>query len=66
MTLDRRLNVFRDDLAEIALKGKVKAESFVSGSTGQVNVPVLDLRPKPDAGSGIDTQLLVWRDGQDI
>ncbi len=59
MTLDRRTDAFRDDLAEISLKGKVQADRFVAGSMGQVNVPVLDLRPQPDAGSGIDTQLLL-------
>ena len=31
MTLDRRLNAFRPDLAEVSLKGKVEAERFVEG-----------------------------------
>jgi cell wall-associated NlpC family hydrolase len=59
MTLDRRLNAFRPDLAEASLKGKVEAERFVEGVSARVVVPVIALRPKPDLASGIDTELLM-------
>ncbi|SCB38371.1 C40 family peptidase [Rhizobium multihospitium] len=59
MTLDRRLNAFRPDLAEASLKGKVEAERFVEGSSARITVPVIALRPKPDLASGIDTELLM-------
>jgi len=59
MTLDRRLNAFRPDLAEASLKGKVEAERFVEGVGARVVVPVIALRPKPDLACGIDTELLM-------
>lgn len=59
MTLDRRLNAFRPDLAEASLKGRVEAERFVEGSGARVVVPVIALRPKPDLATGIDTELLM-------
>ncbi|WP_320200207.1 NlpC/P60 family protein [Agrobacterium sp. rho-13.3] len=59
MTLDRRLNIFRDDLADEKLKGQVEADRFVSGAPAQITVPVIGLRPKPDLASGIDTELLL-------
>ncbi|MEZ2221437.1 C40 family peptidase [Rhizobium sp. RCC_161_2] len=59
MTLDRRLNAFRPDLAEASLRGKVEAERFVEGVSAQVVVPVVALRPQPDLARGIDTELLL-------
>lgn len=59
MTLDRRLNAFRPDLAEASLRGKVEAERFVEGSKAQIVTPVVALRPEPDLASGIDTELLM-------
>ena len=59
MTLDRRLNAFRPDLAEASLIGKVEAERFVEGSEAAVSVPVIALRPKPALAAGIDTELLM-------
>lgn len=58
-TLDRRLHVFRPDLADEALKGQVEADSFVAGEPAQVTVPVAALRPAPDLARGIDTELLI-------
>jgi cell wall-associated NlpC family hydrolase len=58
MVLDRRLNAFRPDLADIALKGQVDAEAFVEGETFTVADPVVALRPGPDMSTGIDTELL--------
>jgi len=58
MMLDRRLNIFRSDLADEKLQGAVQADRFVSGSPAQVVVPVIGLRPTPDLVAGIDTELL--------
>ena len=55
---DRRLNAFRPDLAEKALEGTVAAERYVTGLPARIAAPVADLRPRPDEGAGIDTQLL--------
>lgn len=57
--LDRRLNIFRPDLADEKLQGKVQAERFVKGVPGQITVPVIGLRPKPDLSTGIDTEMLL-------
>lgn len=59
MTLDRRLNAYRPDLADARLEGQVEASRFVEGEVGTVAVPVADLRPSPDRSAGIDTQLLL-------
>lgn len=58
MSLDRRLNLFRPDLADVALEGQVGADKFVEGIPAVIAAPVADLRPTPDIQSGIDTQLL--------
>ena len=57
--LDRRLNAFRPDLADIALKGRVEAEGFVSPEPAMLTAPVVALRPRPDTSVGIDTELLM-------
>lgn len=59
MMLDHRLNAYRPDLAEAALQGRVEAARFTAGDPAMVGQPVVDLRPRPDPGSGIDTQLLL-------
>lgn len=56
---DRRLNAYRPDLAETALKGVVEAERYTDGTPATVALPVADLRPRPDLAAGIDTQLLL-------
>jgi cell wall-associated NlpC family hydrolase len=56
--LDRRLNAFRTDLAAETLKGRVEAMRFVAGEPASVAATVAPLRPVPDAGRGIDTELL--------
>ena len=56
--LDRRLNAFRPDLADIRLKGQVEAERFVEGTPASVCVPFAPLRPRPDFEASIDTQML--------
>ncbi|MXN45029.1 peptidase P60 [Shinella kummerowiae] len=55
---DRRLNAYRPDLAEEALRGTVTAERYVAGTPARVVQPVAALRPKPDSSAGIDTELL--------
>ena len=62
MALDRRLHAYRDDLADIALQGQVNAARFAPGAPARLTVPVAGLRPKPDAASGIDTELLFGED----
>lgn len=56
--LDRRLNAFRPDLADIRLEGRVEASRFVEGRPARVVAPVSDLRTAPQPLSAIDTQLL--------
>ncbi|QRM53772.1 NlpC/P60 family protein [Sinorhizobium sp. BG8] len=55
---DRRLNAYRPDLAEEALRGVVTAERFTAGAPAHVSLPVAPLRPRPDITTGIDTELL--------
>lgn len=55
---DRRLNAYRPDLAEEALRGTVDASHYTSGTPAHVAVPVASLRHRPDDAAGIDTQVL--------
>ena len=55
---DRRLNAFRPDLAEDALRDTVAAPRYVTGTPAFVAQPVAALRPRPDVAAGIDTELL--------
>lgn len=57
-TLDPRLNAFRDDLADSALKGRVTADCFAAGRAAGIARGIVDLRRAPNARSGLDTQLL--------
>ncbi|WP_416796560.1 NlpC/P60 family protein [Ciceribacter azotifigens] len=59
MALDRRLNAYREDLAEKSLEGQVAARRFVAGEPARIDFPVAALRPKPDLASGIDTEVLL-------
>ncbi len=49
--LDPRLNVFRADLADEALRGRVKAQHYVKPIAARIAVPVAPLHktPEPDA-----------------
>lgn len=58
-SLDRRLNAFRPDLAEIALEGQVEADRFSEGEWAHVAAAVADMRSRPDLEAGIDTQLIL-------
>ncbi|NKN35316.1 C40 family peptidase [Agrobacterium sp. a22-2] len=62
MTLDRRLNAFRPDLADAALEGVVEAERYASGMPARIAVPVAGLRRRPDPQAGIDTEILFGED----
>lgn len=46
-TLDKRLHVFRPDLADVALQGRVEAARFVDGRTAQLVWPVTSVRRAP-------------------
>ncbi|APG89547.1 NlpC/P60 family protein [Sinorhizobium americanum] len=56
--LDRRLNAYREDVAEERLRGLVEAERFVEGTPAFVSVPVVPLRARPDLACGTDTEAL--------
>ncbi|MEQ8480617.1 MAG: C40 family peptidase [Hoeflea sp.] len=56
--LDRRLNAFRPDLADIRLSKTVSAQRYVEGATAQVIAPLAKLHPQPDPASSIDTEAL--------
>lgn len=58
MKLDRHLNAFRPDLADIRLKGKVEAERFSEGAPAEVVVSKAAIRIEPNTPSAIDTELL--------
>jgi cell wall-associated NlpC family hydrolase len=45
--IDRRTHAYRDDVADIRLKGYVASERFVKGSPRQVVAPVSSLRKEP-------------------
>ncbi|MEZ0002524.1 C40 family peptidase [Sinorhizobium fredii] len=57
-TLDRRLNAYREDLAEERLRGLVEAKRFVEGTPATVSAPVTPLRARPDLACATGTELL--------
>ncbi len=57
--LDRRLHAFRQDLADERLRGTVEADRFVAGRPVSIRLPVVDLKPRPSTGAGMDTQMLM-------
>lgn len=58
-TLDRRLNAYRDDLADGRLKDRVAAPRFAEGEPARVGVPVADLKRHPDRSGPTDSQILM-------
>jgi cell wall-associated NlpC family hydrolase len=60
--LDKRLHVFREDLADERLRGRVASGRFVSGRPARVGVAVADMRAAPDPSAGLNTQLLLGDD----
>lgn len=57
--LDHRSYAYRDDLADIRLRDRVKAERYTQGEAAHVILPVADTRPRPDPQCSIDTQALM-------
>ena len=57
-TLDRFLNAWRDDLADLRLKDQVAAPRYVEGCPAGIARGIADLRRAPDAKARLDTQLL--------
>ncbi len=57
-SLDRRLNAFRDDLADARLEGQVKSARFVDGAPRQVVRPLVSLRHDPAPGTTLVSELL--------
>lgn len=53
-----RLVPARPDLAATHLKGRVTAQTWVTGTDYTVSASILDLHMKPDAAAGLATQLL--------
>ncbi|GAA5098640.1 NlpC/P60 family protein [Bartonella acomydis] len=55
---DRRLNAFRDDIADKRLEKEVTAQRFVQGETKRVNVPVAGLFKEDNKKSEMQTECL--------
>lgn len=55
---DKRLHAFRPDLADVKLKGEVKADRFVDGRPARIVAPVADMLADPRPDAGLNTQLL--------
>lgn len=56
--LDRRLNAYRDDLADVRLEGLVVAERFVEGQAYHVTATIVPVHPRPSHDSALDTEAL--------
>lgn len=57
-SLDKRVNAFRDDLADIRLKGQVSANRFVEGRVGRVVSSTAPIRQEPRFDSTLDTEAI--------
>lgn len=57
--LDRRLHVFRDNLADKNLEGQVAATSFAGSNLYFVTEPVAPLHRSPDLSSTMETEALM-------
>jgi cell wall-associated NlpC family hydrolase len=58
MTLDPRLNAFRTDLADVALKGKVEAARFIAGTPRRVVAPFAPLKRAPRNDAPLASEVL--------
>ncbi len=56
--LDPRLNAYRPDLADSALRGRVEAGRFVTGEAMRVVAETAPLRRTPSEGAPLDTEAL--------
>lgn len=57
-TLDKRLYAYRDDIANVDLKGQIEAVEYVSGEKYQVGLGLSALYAKPDINTPMISQLL--------
>ena len=57
--LDKRLNAFRNDLADVRLKGQVEAPAFRNGVLMQVSEPIATLHRAPAEDAPQETQVLM-------
>lgn len=55
---DPRLNAFREDLADVGLRGRIEAALYVEGVVKRVGGAVLDVRRAPSPDAALDTQFL--------
>lgn len=55
MTLDKRLNAYRADLADMRLRGTVAAPRYVEGKKARVVVGRAPVRPRPDPQAEVST-----------
>jgi cell wall-associated NlpC family hydrolase len=56
--LDRRLNAYRPNLADLKLRGNITADHYADGEAARIVVGSAALRPRPDPAAVIDTELL--------
>lgn len=59
MSLDPRLHAYREDLADIALRGKVDALRFVKPELRQISVSIAGLHSQPRIDSGMVSEALL-------
>lgn len=55
MTLDPRLHAFRDDLADIGLRGKVRASRYAEGRPARITVGLAPVLRAPQPDAALDT-----------
>lgn len=58
MALDKRLNAYRDDCADEALRDTVSAARFITPKIMQVKAPFADIKRAPQNEAPLDTQCL--------
>ncbi len=59
---DPRLNAYRSDLADERLRNVVEARRYAAGKPAHVTAHFADLRSRPDADAGPETQILYGHD----
>jgi len=57
--LDRRLHLYRPDLADVSLQGRIESKRFVEGRPAQVTAPLISLRRQPSETAMQLTQVLL-------
>ncbi len=58
MTLDRRLNAYRPDLADARLRGQVEAQRFVKGEPMRLVAASAPVHREPRYDAGLDTEAI--------